>query len=153
MSNTIEKKSIDEYLADINRRISRLETGSRKSVDISPIADFSVTLDPGEGILLDISLAWDDPNLAINPHGNMYWSLYIDTDNSDLSYWPIGDNIASILDHIVEWRNDLPGLVNGGYKSSESQLFLANLDGGSAHTYYLHTAFTYNSGQSGGGLG
>ena len=148
MSDTISKLSIEDHIAALYQRVSRLETGGRPAVGISQEGSGSFTLNAGESALIDIDLSWTNANIEQNPHGTLYHSIFIDADNESDNFWQVGSNVDED-DHVIWWRNDWVRLVNNDFKTTESQIYIKNNDG-SSHTYYLYVRFVYNSGVSGG---
>jgi hypothetical protein len=151
MSNVVEVKSIKDYLVDIHRRISRLETGAKPIMGIAERASTgAINLSAGADITgLSATLSWTDSGSVAVVGAVPYLSIFVDNDLDPAYMWPSGVSLSSGQKNltVVGFMDDT--YLNSNPNSARYRLYLKNNDSG-AHNYYAYINFTYVTG--GGGL-
>lgn len=151
----IERNTIEEHLANINKRIDRLETGGRKSDDvlITPIEEQFVLVSEGSSSRILVDLNWDD-NINQQPHGQLYWSLYVASGGyatgSD-NLWPTGSAFGVSDTEVTVWDNLK---ATSADPNSSNVIFLVQnfhlpIDFPEDFYYTLRYRWVYLSGQAG----
>lgn len=149
MSSTIQIKRVEDYIAELSRRIDRLEAGGKPMAGISPIGKVSFTLASG-AFEDDIAatLAWSNPDVLANPKGTPQFSIYVDTDEDENYAWPYGLSLnAGQKDLEFDWFLNANFAV-GNTNKNRVTFSLKNRDSNS-HTYHIYINWLYLTGGSG----
>lgn len=149
MSNTAGFKKLEDYIASINRRLNKLETGAKPMVGTSDVGTFSATLGANAALNdVAITLSWDDTDIIANPKGDPIFSIYVDTDNTASFEWPFGSSLTSGQRNLrFQYFRNLAYIQNNP-NSTRTTMRLQNLDS-SSHTYYVYVMWNYITGGSG----
>lgn len=150
MSTTLKQKNVWDYIADLNQRVNRLETGGKPIVESNSGGVTPFTLPAGATATVTTTISWADANITAKMMANYYQSFYIGTDNSSAHYWPEGGSIDSSKHHI-SWFYDFVNTNNEDFKETVIKTRVENKDSGS-HDYYLRNGYVFIGGQSGSGV-
>lgn len=142
--------SIEEVVAALNTRVSRLETGGKRNQLETAITEVQETIVAGGFHTFRFSVPWDDPNVNINPRGQFYWTAYLNSVHEN-NRWPIGENgnIEPLLFFGVfsYWheKNSLEGNEN----ESHFTLTVVNNDFTGSGTIIIRFRWLYVAGSTG----
>lgn len=149
MSNTATFKKLEDYIVSINRRLNKLETGSRPMAGITNVGTFSVTLGAGASLSdIAVTLSWTNPDILANPMGHPLFSIYVDTDNVGSSEWPFGSALNSGQRNLRFQHFLNLAYIQAHPNETRTTMRLVNLDSNS-HTYYVYITWNYLTGGSG----
>lgn len=149
MTRVVVPKTVEDRIADIFRRIRRLETGGRPQVGIANFAESgALVLSAGEDVQLESTLSWSNSDVQTVMGAIPYLSIYVDNDGNDAYLWPSGVSLsAGQKDLEVVSFMDERFLYNNANKA-KYRIHLKNRDSGS-HTYYIRVNYTYMTGGTG----
>lgn len=142
------RPDLEDIIAGLARRISKLETGGKPVTGLSAQSFVSVPLTAGNEVTLAATLAWNDTSVPVNPNGIPYLAVYVDNDENPAYLWPAGSSMSAGQKNMTfDWFLNYEDLDNN---SNRSQVYvrIKNNDSGS-HTYYLHIQWVYTNASSG----
>jgi hypothetical protein len=148
----IERKSIEGYIADVNRRVDRIETGSKPMTGMSDTFSDSFIIGAGQWERdLSFNLIWQDPNIQSNPAGQPHFTIYVDTADNELFAWPYGGSLsAGQLNMQFDWFYSWEGLQT--FPNRTRATFAIRNNDSTSHTYHFRGSFIYLAGTSSGQL-
>lgn len=150
MSDVVGRKTLEDYIAILKRKIDRLEAGGKPMVGISPVSSTGeIILAAGADIGgIAATLSWANANVLTNPKATPHVAIYIDNDEDNDYLWPSGVGLSSGQRNLqADVFMDLLDLVNNPERT-RARLYLRNKDS-SQHSYFVYIAFTYMTGGSG----
>lgn len=146
----IEKKTIEEYIAQLSQRVDRLETGGKPMTGTSPTATGSIVLPAGGQVSLNVTLQWSNSDVQQALVGAPHLAIYVDNDNQG----PYSYGVGSAVDytkHFVFYHLNNTQLVNNLY-TTRVIIFVENQDSVD-HEYFFYITWNFVTGASGSGEG
>lgn len=137
---------IEEHIADLHKRIDRLETGGKPITGISGAATGNFTLPGGSSVRFSINLVWSDATITEQPHGKLYFELYVDNDRDDDYRWGWSSTVSSTDHRVIYYPSEVLLSTN---QTENNVIMRVYNETASSHTYYIHTLWTFNKGASG----
>lgn len=149
MSDTIVQKEIADYITDISKRVDKLETGGKPITGHSNLAGVSFTLLAGGYATILADLNWNQPGVTQDPHGRLYFTVFVDNNLFYDYIWPYG-GLLNAKDHLVIANYDWLSFDAEDFSETTVSIYIENRSAIS-HTYYFYDLFSYLGGQSGSG--